>query len=146
MALGSASVSYSHGMETDRSAHIESPFGMKSHGSVRAEPPKRLFRATNRTREGRFLKHSEAQLVAQLGAAPSFAQLILIRRAARAMLQLEKLDTKMASGNWTDHDARTFGGLSNNLRLCLRELGVRKADAASVNPLAAYLAQKAGAP
>jgi hypothetical protein len=52
----------------------------------RTESPKRLFKLTNRTREGRFLKHAEAQLVAQLGASPSFAQLILIRRAARAML------------------------------------------------------------
>jgi hypothetical protein len=55
------------------------------------------------------------------GGLPNFAQLVLIRRAARAMLQLERLDAKMASGNWTDHDARTCGGLSNNLRLTLRE-------------------------
>jgi hypothetical protein len=31
----------------------------------------------------------------------------------------------MASGNWTDHDAGTFGGMSNNLRLTLRELGLK---------------------
>jgi hypothetical protein len=42
------------------------------------------------------------------------------------MLRLEWLDAKMASGNWTDHDARTFGGLYNALRLALRELGVRE--------------------
>ncbi len=57
---------------------------------------------------------------------PSFAQRLLIRRTARAMLRLELLDAKMSSGDWTDHDARTFGGLNNALRLALRELGVRE--------------------
>ena len=78
-----------------------------------------------RSREGRFLRAAEAELIAQTGGEPSFGQRILIRRAARAMLRLELLDAKMAEGSWTDHDARTFGGLSNNLRLCLRELGVK---------------------
>jgi hypothetical protein len=102
--------------------------GMESHGIAqkRMEPPKRLFRVTNRTREGRFLKHCEAQLVAQLGVSPSFAQFVLARRAARAMLQLEQFDAKMTK-NWTDHDARTYGGLNNALRLCLRELGIKAA-------------------
>ena len=64
-------------------------------------------------------------MIAQIGSEPSFGQRILIRHAARAMLRLELLDAKMSDGSWTDHDARTFGGLSNNLRLCLRELGVK---------------------
>ena len=72
-----------------------------------------------RSREGRFLRAAGAELIAQTGGAPSFGQRILIRRAARAMLRLELLDAKMAEGPWTDHNARTFGGLSNNLRLRL---------------------------
>ena len=104
--------------------------------------PKRLFAPTNRTREGRFLKHAEAQLAAQLGGSPSFAQAILIRRAARAMLQLEKLDEKIATGAWTDHDARTYGGLGNNLRLTLRELGLKSAEAPKpVSPLAEHFSR-----
>ena len=63
-----------------------------------------------RSREGRFLRAAEAELIAQTGGEPSFGQRILIRRAARAMLRLELLDAKMAEGSWTDHDARTFGG------------------------------------
>jgi hypothetical protein len=78
-----------------------------------------------RSREGKFLRKCEAELVAQVGGAPSFAQKLLIRRIARAMLKLELFDAKMAGGNWTDHDARTYGGLSNSLRLMLRELGLR---------------------
>ncbi len=79
-----------------------------------------------RSKEGKFLRCCEAELVAHVGGSPSFAQKLLIRRAARAMLRLELLDAKMASGDWTDHDARTFGGLNNALRLALRELGVRE--------------------
>ena len=83
-----------------------------------------------RSVEGKFLRRIEAELVAQVGGSPSFAQTLLIRRIARAMLQLELFDSKMSGGNWTDHDARTFGGISNSLRLMLRELGL-KPDAAA---------------
>ena len=78
-----------------------------------------------RSREGKFLRKCEAELVAQVGGQPSFAQRLLIRRIARAMLKLEMFDAKMVGGSWTDHDARTFGGISNSLRLMLRELGLK---------------------
>ena len=58
---------------------------------------------------------------------------MLIRRCARGMLRLERLDEKIAAGNLTDHDARTFGGLTNAVRLMLRELSV-KAEAAPEKP------------
>jgi hypothetical protein len=86
-----------------------------------------------RSREGRFLIKCEAELIADIGGSPTFAQLMLIRRCARGMLRLELLDEKMAAGNWTDHDARTFGGLTNAVRLMLRELGL-KAEAAPAKP------------
>ena len=60
-----------------------------------------------------------------VGGKPSFAEKMLIRRAARALLRLELLDEKMSGGSWTDADSRTFGGLSNSLRLALRELGIK---------------------
>jgi hypothetical protein len=94
-----------------------------------------------RSREGKFLRKCEAELVAQVGGQPSFAQRLLIRRIARAMLKLELFDAKMAAGNWTDHDARTYGGLSNALRLMLRELGLKPAPARKPT-LAEYLAGK----
>lgn len=78
-----------------------------------------------RSTEGKFLRRIERELVTQVGGEPSFAQSLLIRRAARSMLQLELMDEKMASGNWTAFDARTQGGLNNTVRLCLRELGVK---------------------
>jgi hypothetical protein len=94
-----------------------------------------------RSKEGKFLRKCERELIAHVGGSPSFTQTLLIRRAARAMLRLEILDAKMATGNWTDHDARTFGGLNNALRLCLRELGIKAAKVAQVSPLVAHFAK-----
>jgi hypothetical protein len=59
------------------------------------------------------------------------------------MLRLEAFDTKLASGVWTDHDSRTYGGLSNNLRLTLRELNVKGKPAVAPPSLVDYLAVKA---
>jgi hypothetical protein len=98
-----------------------------------------------RSREGRFLRAAEAELIAHVGGEPSFTQRLLIRRAARAMLRLELLDGKMADGSWTDHDARTFGGLSNNLRLCLRELGLKAVPKDKPLSLADIAARHGGA-
>ena len=95
-----------------------------------------------RSKEGKFLRRCEAELVAHVGGSPSFAQKLLIRRAARAMLRLELLDAKMASGSWTDHDARTFGGLNNALRLALRELGVRETQPKKPIPTIAEIAAR----
>lgn len=78
-------------------------------------------------------------MVAQVGGSPSFAQ--SIRRAARSMLQLELLDAKMSSGDWSAHDARTQGGLNNAVRLVLRELGL-KAVAKKPPTIAEYLAAR----
>ena len=108
--------------------------------------PKRLFRLTNLTRQGRFLRDTELQLLRQLGPEPSFAQRSLVRRIARAMLQIEILDEKLCkSDTWNDHDAKTYGGLSNSLRLMIRELGLRAAEtpAPSLDAIAARHARAA---
>src|SRR5271165_5272664 len=94
---------------------------------VAAFPIQIVARHDGRSREGRYLRHCEVELTKHVGGNPSFVQKILITRAARAMLRLQLLDEKMADGSWSDHDARTFGGLSNSLRLTLRELGVKAA-------------------
>jgi hypothetical protein len=95
-----------------------------------------------RSREGRFLRKVEAEIVAQLGGTASFIQMSLIRRAARTMLQLELLDKKFSSGTWTQLDGHVQGGLANNLRLVFRELGVKALPAKKID-LATYLATKA---
>jgi hypothetical protein len=94
-----------------------------------------------RSKAGRFTRKCEAELTAQIGGSPSFAQRILIRRVVRALWALEALDAKMASGSWTDHDSRTHGGLGNQVRLSLRELGIKPA-ADKPPSLAQYLADR----
>lgn len=66
----------------------------------------------------------ERQLIEHVGGAPSITQRLLIDRAIKTRLQLDALDEKLAAGNWTAHDQRTFGGLQNAFRLTLRELGI----------------------
>jgi hypothetical protein len=88
---------------------------------------------SGRSREGRLLRDTERALIEHCGGSPSFTQKLLIRRISRAVLRLELLDEKVAHGQWTDHDSRTFGGLSNALRLMLRELGLK--PSASEKPL-----------
>jgi hypothetical protein len=94
-----------------------------------------------RSREGKFLRKIEAELLAQLPDY-SFAQQLLVRRIARSLLQLELFDEKIASGSFTELDAHVMGGLNNNVRLGLRELGIRAAGAKK-QTLASYLAEKA---
>jgi hypothetical protein len=62
-----------------------------------------------RSREGKFIRRIEAELLDQLGDNPSFAQPLLIRRAA---LKLELYDRKIAQGEVNGHDSRMYGGLT----------------------------------
>jgi hypothetical protein len=98
-----------------------------------------------RSREGKFVRRIESELLEQLGDNPSFAQVLLVRRAARAALKLELYDRKLAEGGEvTSHDSRMYGGLSNNLRLLLREIssqGVAKSKAKAATNLNDILAR-----
>lgn len=78
-----------------------------------------------RSREGKFLRRIETELVEHIGGNPTFPEKLLIRRIARLMLQAESLDAKMASGDWTSHDARTLGGINSAIRNSLRDLGLK---------------------
>lgn len=64
-----------------------------------------------RSSEGRYLWCVIAELTAQLGRAPTFAEGLLIRRAARASLILDLFNSKIMAGEaWTQVDANTMGG------------------------------------
>jgi hypothetical protein len=98
-----------------------------------------------RSREGRFLRQLEKELLAQLAREPSFGERVLIRRIVRATLQLELFDAKLAAGNeFTAHDARAFSALSNQVRLGLRDLGLKASPKPkAANPLADHFAKPA---
>jgi hypothetical protein len=88
------------------------------------------------SREGRFLRDLEAQLVAHIGGKPSAAERLLIGRLARVALRLELFDIKIESGkDMTVFDAKIYGALHNSFRLMLRELGLKSAPSTSPDPL-----------
>lgn len=76
--------------------------------------------------ELKLVRHVTGQPNAALDDVPITTQL-LIARVVRTTMQLDALDEKLSSGNWTDHDCRTHGGLINRQRLLLRELGMSPA-------------------
>jgi hypothetical protein len=94
-----------------------------------------------RSREGKFMRRCEAELIAQIGGEPTWAQLMLIRRVVRTMMQLELLDKKFISGTWTVVDGHVQGGLNSAVRLGLRELVIKATPKPKVD-LASYLAAK----
>ena len=58
---------------------------------------------------------------------------MLVDRIIKVRLQLDALDDKLTSGDWTAHDQRTYGALLNAQRLCLRELGLGPAPRLMLN-------------
>jgi hypothetical protein len=65
-----------------------------------------------RSREGKFIRRIEGELLEALGDNPSFAQVLLVRRAARAALKLEWYDRKLAEGG----EVKVLGGFGMFLR------------------------------
>ncbi len=96
-----------------------------------------------RTREGRFLRQIEKELIGQLGREPSFGERLLIRRISRGTLQLELFDQKLSTeGEFTAHDARAYSALGNQVRLGLRDLGLKASPKAKPpNPLAEHFSR-----
>ena len=94
-----------------------------------------------RSKEGRFIRRYERDMIDQLGGSPTTAQLLLIRRVARAAVQMEMIDRQLAKGEISAHAARVFSALSNQVRLGLRELGLRAAPAPE-QTLQQYLASR----
>jgi hypothetical protein len=82
---------------------------------------------------GKFIRRVEAELIHELGGAPSFAQKLLIRRIARMTWQLDCFDKRFEEGTLTEYDTKMIGGLTNGVRLSLVALGL-KMQAANTRP------------
>ena len=95
-----------------------------------------------RSTMGRFVRDLEKQLIEHVGGNPSITQRLLIERMIKVRIQLDLLDEKLASGEWTAHDSRTYGGLLNAYRLTAREIGL-DAKAKAQPTLQEHLARKA---
>jgi hypothetical protein len=105
--------------------------GTKTKNHRPLGPYSRVFRRgavgasiDGRSTLGRQIRDMETQLIQHTGA-PTVTQRLLITRLIKIHLQLDALDAKLTAGNWTEHDARTHGGLQNAYRLTMRELGMR---------------------
>jgi len=90
---------------------------------------------------GRLIRDLEAQLYEHIGGreAATITQKLLVARLIRVYLQISALDEKLSSGDWTDKDARTYGGLQNALRLTCRELGMTQPPRDKAPSLAGHL-------
>jgi hypothetical protein len=95
-----------------------------------------------RSREGRLMRAMEAELVRHVGGSPSIVAKLLIERTVKIRMQIDGLEEKLARGDWTPHDSRTYGGLLNAYRLCCREIGL-KGTAPKPATLADHLAKRA---
>ena len=78
-----------------------------------------------RSREGRIMRHMEAELIKHIGGKPNFMQRLLIERIVKIRMQLDIFEEKLARGEaWTPDDGRTYGALHNAIRRTAREIGL----------------------
>jgi hypothetical protein len=84
-----------------------------------------------RSREGRFLRAYEQQLLDHIGGKPSVVHRCLIQRAARLALHLELMDERSLAGShvFTTHDHLHYVSWSNALARHLTRLGLQAAAA-----------------
>lgn len=82
-----------------------------------------LGNISGRSREGRFLRALERDLLEHLGPEPTLPQRLLVARVARASLRIEMLEEKIADGRATELDGKILHNLHGSLRLMLREIG-----------------------
>ncbi len=93
----------------------------------RVKPESRLLRhglVHGSSQEGLFLRSVEKRLREGLGHEASFAEDMLIRRAARLLLQLELMDRKPHP--LSEHDLRTAAAWENRARLLLVTLNGKR--------------------
>jgi hypothetical protein len=98
-----------------------------------------------RSRDGRFLRAYEAQLVLHGGGEPSAVERALIARAARLALYVELMDERsLSAGGMSDRDAAAYLAWSNALRRTLVAVGLKSAAAEPKTPtLAEIIAEDA---
>ena len=79
------------------------------------------------SREGRFLRHYEAELTRHVGSQPSIVERLMIARCARLALRLELLDERSIDGDMTERDGKHYLAWSRALVAMLRGLGTKGA-------------------
>ncbi len=102
---------------------------MKSRGLGPHSRRHRLGFLDGRTFEARLHRKFRAELIAHIGGAPSIAQAAIIERAAWVQLRLAMMDSKVASGDFTEQDSHVYLAWANTLGRLLARLGLQPAAA-----------------
>jgi hypothetical protein len=102
---------------------------------------KTLAQRDGRTREGRYLRAVTREMVQHVGGNPSATERVLIDQAAQLRLRLAIMDKKFAdTGDFTDHDRRSYLAFANSLTWLIHTLGLRNAAKEKAPSLSEYLA------
>jgi hypothetical protein len=107
---------------------------MKSRGLGPHSRRHRLGFLDGRTFEARLHRKFRAELIAHVGGAPSIAQTAIIERAAWVQLRLAMMDSKVASGDFTEQDSHVYLAWANTLSRLLTRLGLQPAAAKPMDP------------
>jgi len=97
---------------------------MKSRGLGPHSRRHRLGFLDGRTFEARLHRKFRAELIAHVGGAPSIAQAAIVERAAWVQLRLAMMDSKVASGDFTEQDSHVYLAWANTLGRLLARLGL----------------------
>jgi hypothetical protein len=93
-----------------------------------------LVKLDRRTKEARHTEAVIAALTAHVGGNPSATDRVVIERCAWLSLQVAKLDARIATGQFTDHDSRTYAASTSALARMMRSLDAKPAKVEVAKP------------
>jgi hypothetical protein len=102
---------------------------MKTRGLGPHSRRHRLGNLDRRTYEAKVFEGFRAELTEHVGGKPNIVQAALIERCAWVRLRLAMMDTKVASGDFTEQDSHVYLAWANTLARLLNRLGLQPAAA-----------------
>jgi hypothetical protein len=85
----------------------------------------RLGNLDRRTSEAKLFDEFRTELTQHIGSAPNIVQSALIERCAWVRLRLAMMDSKVASGGFTEQDSRVYLAWANTLSRLLIKLALQ---------------------
>jgi hypothetical protein len=102
---------------------------MKTRGLGPNSRRHRLGSLDRRTHEAKLFEAFRTDLIAHVGGSPSVVEAALIERCAWVRLRLAMMDSKVASGSFTEQDSAVYLAWANTLGRLLARLGLQQAPA-----------------
>jgi hypothetical protein len=116
---------------------------MKTRGLRSNSRPTRFRDLDKRTAEGRLFDQFYRELVAHVGGQPNVVQAAMIERCAWVHLRIRLMDEKLALGDLTDQDSKSYLAWANTLRRLLQSLGLAPPATTHLGPTLADLRRAA---